>query len=242
MRTSKIIGGIACYLILASGPQAPARTFTSSDGRTLEAEISNVRGDDVVLKVGIKTYTVPKSRLSEADQKYIEEWLVNRKKNLVPDLEIEINSGKNNRSDRKDSFDDKMGSFNFTIKIENEEQGFDLEDAKAFLVVLGEDCDFDDNYVVMQKESFKVSVKEGDTLEWKGPEVSYKYDDSAPSYWGHVYYGYLFVIKNASGKVIYAKSSKPKFNDHIVKGLNLRLKQAVDKTLKPTGRSVYTYF
>ncbi|MCB1232065.1 MAG: hypothetical protein KDN19_17485, partial [Verrucomicrobiae bacterium] len=105
---------ILVTLNLFDASNATARTFTSSDGRTLEAEIATVQGDDVVLKVGIKAYTVPISRLSEADQKFIQEWKKERKKNLIPDLEVEISSGSNKSSDRKGDFDDREGSFDFT--------------------------------------------------------------------------------------------------------------------------------
>lgn len=52
-----------------------ARTFTNATGVKIEAEIVEVNGPNVILKMRGKNYPVEISTLSEADQAYIKEWI-----------------------------------------------------------------------------------------------------------------------------------------------------------------------
>jgi hypothetical protein len=60
---------------LATGLRGESHTFTSPDGRTLEAEIQSATNDAVTLKVGKdRIFTSPITKFSESDQKHIAEW------------------------------------------------------------------------------------------------------------------------------------------------------------------------
>jgi hypothetical protein len=50
------------------------RTLKSQDGRTVEAELMELRGDTVVVLIRGLRHEIPLSRLSEEDQKFIMEW------------------------------------------------------------------------------------------------------------------------------------------------------------------------
>ncbi len=55
--------------------QAAPRTFTSPDGRTLQAEVQSATPDMVTLKMATgQTLTVPVTKFSDADQTFIAEW------------------------------------------------------------------------------------------------------------------------------------------------------------------------
>lgn len=233
---------ICLSALVLVAPRIEARVFTSSDGKQVDAEVIEVRGGSVILGIGTKRYTLEIGRFSKADQEYIAEWKANADKTKIPKLDVQISPGSNNRLDKKDCFDDRVGSFNFTIKVENEEQGYNIENAEATLVVLGESCEWSDEFVVFQRQTFKISVEEGKTFEWKGPELKYRFDDSPPAYWGHKYYAYLFMIKNADGVVIFRKASQPKFDAFLDAGIALKEKEFVDKSLKKLNRTHYLYF
>ncbi len=199
-----------------------------------------MRGDQVVLGMGAKQYTLPVSRFSQADQDYFVKWKENEAKNRIPRLEVDISSGKSNRLDTTDEFDDRKGSFQFSVKVANEERDYDLMDASADLVVIGENCEVRNNYSVMDTSNFKVSVIEGETFEWQGNEMSYRFDDSEPSRWGHKYYGYVLQIKNSSGKVIFTKTSPKKFEGDEEKIFAFQKGTAFDDDMKNQGRaSIY---
>ncbi|PHR97268.1 MAG: hypothetical protein COA78_27840 [Blastopirellula sp.] len=59
----------------ATAPTAdPVRTFTDTEGRQIEAEVVEVTGDKVVLRMKGKNFTLPMSMLSLGDQEYLRQW------------------------------------------------------------------------------------------------------------------------------------------------------------------------
>lgn len=221
-------------------PAADGREFKSTDGKVINADIVTVRGTDVVLSMSGKTFTVPINRFSTADQEFIAQWKAQSAEEHVPKLRVEVNSGKSDRSDRADCFDDRKGSFEFTLKIKNEELEFDLKGAKAYLTVIGEDAENKGRFGVMQKSSFEVSVTPGGTFEWRGDKVNYKYDDSPPAYWGVSYAGYVLQIKNAKGKVIFENAIPQVFEKKVDDVLKFNVSDAFDRDAKARG-NVYIY-
>lgn len=77
---------MAAGLFLSS---AAAREFTNLDGKKIEAEISYVDGENVVLTVGGRDYRYPIKQLVEADQAHIVTW---QKENpiAIEDLRLDI--------------------------------------------------------------------------------------------------------------------------------------------------------
>lgn len=235
MKTRAQLCLILCALISFNcfSPQRSlsAREFTSTDGKKMEATVVAINGANVLLKRGTKQFNVPANRFSLDDQSYFKKWAEDELKNLIPKLKVEVNNGKSTSSDRKDYYDDKKGSFQFSIKITNEEIHYNLKDAKASLSVLGEDCDDTKKYGIMQKSSFKVNAEPGKEFSWKGDSLHYKFDDHPSVVWGVKYYGYVFQIKNTDGKVIFSKSSQKKFETHVDKILDLGLNAGFDHKL-----------
>ena len=58
---------------LATAGFLPARTFTDTSGKTIEADFVSRDGENVVLKMNGRDYRLPISRFSEADQVYLRE-------------------------------------------------------------------------------------------------------------------------------------------------------------------------
>lgn len=222
-------------VLLPGGLKAEPREFHSTDGKSITAEVLAIRGADVVLSISGREFTVPVNRLSEADQKYLEEWKKKDLENHVPKLRVDVNTGKSDRRDKADAFDDRTGSFQFTVKVTNQEIDFDLQGAKGELVVIGEDAENRDKYGIMQKSSFPVSAEPGKTFEWKGEAVHYRFDDRPPAYWGSSYGGYILRIKNATGKVIYQNAIPQSFEKHIDKILGMETLSGFDKNGEPRG-------
>ncbi len=230
-------------LLILAGLTLPTqgRQFTSNDGRTLEADVVSVTKESAIIKRGARQFTLPLTSLSKADQEYLAAWREEALKNKIPKIEVAINTGKSNRADRNDGYDDRLGSFKFSIAIENEEMHYSLENGKAVLVVVGESCEGKDRYCVMQKTDFKVALEDGGTFEWQGDEVAYKFDDREPSTWGYQYYGYLFQLQNSAGKVIFQKVLPSKLEHGVDKILALKNRAAFDKSFKSTGTaSIYS--
>jgi len=66
---------LAGLLVAISAPRLDARTFTSSSGKKLEAEIVSATESKVELKTDKgKTYKVPLTKLSKEDREFVAEW------------------------------------------------------------------------------------------------------------------------------------------------------------------------
>jgi predicted peptidase len=70
-------------LFLCSVVGVQARAFTNKAGKTINAELLDIKGEKVQLKVGRKTFLVPIVSLSEADQAYIENWEMEKQAELA---------------------------------------------------------------------------------------------------------------------------------------------------------------
>jgi len=73
----KIFHSIILFLAVCVAGDAAARTFTSTDGREIEAEVVNYNPADgkvVIRLVDNRKFTVPFDRFSEADQEYLTTW------------------------------------------------------------------------------------------------------------------------------------------------------------------------
>lgn len=80
--TPFLIVGIS-VLILSSS--LSARTWTSNDGKTIQADIVSVNTDKITLKFKGREVKLPISRLSEDDQKFIKEWQNGQEKEASDD-------------------------------------------------------------------------------------------------------------------------------------------------------------
>lgn len=91
----KWIGALLLSYLASSVPlKAEVRTFTSPDGRTLQAEIVSATSDAVSLKLGSgQVITAPLSKFSPQDQAYVGNWLKTAPKNQpsgVPDIRYDF--------------------------------------------------------------------------------------------------------------------------------------------------------
>ncbi len=168
---------------LASAPSLAARTFTSTDGQTLEAEVVKVTGKSVILKLpNRRSVTVPLERLSEADRAYLAEWAKEAAKNRVPRVKVEIDSNKRD-TNVEAGYDERRGSVQFQIDVTNQERGFRIEKATATLIVLGDYLYEKDEMLVMQRVEFEdISFDFGKTYQMTAKEIRYEYDKSGYKY------------------------------------------------------------
>lgn len=82
MKTFKLaivtLGGLLFFVL-----NAYARSFTDSEGRRIDAELIDVREDNVILKRNGKTYAWPQAKLSLADQLYVKQWAATHTKSTA---------------------------------------------------------------------------------------------------------------------------------------------------------------
>lgn len=120
------IGGLA-LLVLFPAAEAAARPFTNREGKTIEAEVSTVRGGKVYLKQGVRNYAVEIGKLSDEDQAYIREWVRN---NFKYNLSFQAAPAelKERRTSRRNGRTEKWENeiWKYDVEITNR-SGVDLE-------------------------------------------------------------------------------------------------------------------
>ena len=60
-------------------------------------------------------------------------------------------------------------------------------------------------YVVLKRQEFTLDIPARDEVRWTGKPFKCSYD---PDYGGYRYGGYVLVLKNRAGQIVYTKSSK----------------------------------
>lgn len=93
---------VLCAPFLGVLAQAEPRIFTNTDGKTVEAELVSVEGEDAVLLLANgKEAKVPLKNLSASDQAFVTDWWKENKDKLRPmDVRLAI-TRKTERIDRK---------------------------------------------------------------------------------------------------------------------------------------------
>ena len=200
-RLTRCLGWLAVALVALTGT-LHGRTFTSTDGRTLEADVVKIEGEAAVLQLATgRSVTVPFKLLIESDQAYLKEWAKQDALNRIPRVEVKIDSNKRDTNVAA-GYDERRGSVKFEIDVANEERGFAIKGATATLVVVGEYLSREKTNLIMQKVEFKdINIEFGKTRQLAADQIRYEYDNDDYSY-GVKYNGYVFVLRNASGAVV----------------------------------------
>jgi len=219
----------ATQLLLAVSVHAETRAFTSTDGRKIQAEpVKVANGKAVLNRPGVGNVTVPLSKLSAADQKYLMEWAEKEKGNRIPKIELRINTNKRDRRE-ENAYEDRRGQFQFEIEIENEERNFDIKGAQGTLIAFGDYMEFKGEGIIMERTQFKdIDVVEGETHKVTGKLVKFEYDKDGYKH-GQKYTGYLFELRNAQGKVIERRGSTPRVENDAGLILKLRVNDRFDE-------------
>lgn len=91
-------------VLLAWAPlQAASRTFTSIDGRTVDAEITSASNVQVTLKLADGRETVvPLNRLSPADQEYIATWITQNPQAIRYSFVVDVTKDKVSSAESKE--------------------------------------------------------------------------------------------------------------------------------------------
>ena len=190
------------FLLAAEPGAVSARTFTSTDGKTIEADVVSANATTVTLaRKGQSAATIPIERLSADDQAYTKEWQIDQQKNRIPKVLVRVNSNKRDKK-QQNMFEDREGEFEFDVYIENQERAFNIEGATATLMVLGKYFYKTEEGIVMERKEFAdINIPDGGNTNLKGRLVKFEYDKSGYQH-GQKYEGYLVVFRNAQGKVI----------------------------------------
>ncbi len=175
------------------------RKFTSSDGKTIEAKAVSSTGDTIKIEMKDgRSFDLPIARLSATDQEWIAEWKKNQARQYIPSLKISFDENKEESNDQTGFV--YIESFSPELEITNQEESFELTDAKATVLLIVEEVENKDTFRVLSRETVTFSLPAGESRKLEGKKAETRYATIQAH--GAKYAGHAVIIENASGKVI----------------------------------------
>ena len=219
----RLIAAVLATACAALHAKDEFREFTSNDGRTIEAKVTDYEpgnGVSIELRTGAEYEDVDLARFSKRDRAYIRKWHKARKaaKNdapLKPDsrLRIFVKRGRDNDLNDVGDPDDREVKYQPALTIDNEEIDLSFRDVKGTLVIIGQSVLESDEYHILHREDFIIDLPANERVEWTGKSFINKFDDYAANgqAYGAEYEGYLLVLRDKEGTARIIKTSKTRW-------------------------------
>lgn len=189
--------------------------FTSTEGNQIEARIVEVKPNVSVTierRDGMVFRDVPLERFSKIDRDHIDGWLEKERMaindaRLTADSPIKLSFKRGQDDDKNDygDIDDRVITFTPAVTIENRHLEKTYKDVEGVVVIIGKGVINDKQLVILDRQSFEVTLPPKERIQWKAKSFEARYD---PDYGGAEYAGYLIVLKNRDSAIVLKKGSK----------------------------------
>ena len=198
-------------LLSASGlSAADYRVFKNDDGVELEAEVVSCTAGKLVTvrrRDGRVFKGVAWSRFSAVDRKYLSNWAQAEAKkfsqaDLDADARIKVTVLKGQDDDFNDygDIDDHVVKFAPRVIIDSDEKDRTFTGVTGVLVMIGQGYLRKSEYVVLKRQEFELDLPAREEVRWTGRPFKCGYDPD--------YGGYVLVLRNRAGEIVFTKSSK----------------------------------
>ena len=209
--------------IIAPVAEAETRVFVSLAGTLLEAEITAVAGDSITLKrmSDEQTLVVNRKTLCKEDNAYIANWMEQHPdKAAVPtpaptnaaapaqkfSLACQTQPSKSNRGPADGGERTIELAYNFNISNREVRRG--LENARGLVIILGKSAaESNGDLIVLQKEEFDVAISAQSKMLHSTTPVRLTYSQGLGTPYGVKSYGYVLIVRDASGNILLVESS-----------------------------------
>lgn len=191
------------------------RTFSGSNGNEIQAVIVESQDENSVTirrKDGQIFRDVPVSSFSEADRAYIKKWRKAERARFDDAdlksshrLEISVRRGVDDEHNSYGDIDDRIVLFEPQVRIKNDEIRYSFKGVKGTLVIVGRGYLRDEEHVLLSRQDFSLDLPRKELASWGGTKFECRYD---PDYGGFDYGGYLVVLRNKAGEIVYSKGSR----------------------------------
>jgi len=144
-------------------------------------------------------------------------------------LRVTFHKNKDDEFVGKGDVDNRFEIFYPEVKVDPPLSLGTSQNNEIILIILGENVYDDEEWKVFAYETGKMDLADGEVFVWKGKKVQIEYDPVSPSAgFEFQYEGYVLLIKNSQGEVVFEKSTKSVWT----KDLDRILKVKKDKTYK----------
>ncbi len=214
-------------------PQASTRTWTSVDGKTIEAEFIRSLGDKVLLETAQgEELKLPLDQLCRQDREYVELC-------SPPTFDLDFSKKSDARPPLPSTpylhrvIPPTLIDYIFTAKVKQTSVGVYNHPLTVEYFAIGKEVD-GDNYILLdrQQDAFTPTRENNRSHSFSGPPVlCYDYDD----YWrdrrGSKYGGYLVTLTDERGEIIAHATPHDWLFDHLEKLRNFPVGRHFNKSL-----------
>ncbi len=260
--TMRFLRLLVLSFIIAPFAEAETRVFVSLAGTLLEAEITSVSSDSVTLKrVSDQQSLVVKIKtLCKEDGAYIARWVEQHAEQAAAPaappataaesaataaapgakyrLVCQTLPSKSNRG----SADSDLRVFEFTynFNLSNQEVKRDLQNARGLALTLGRNAaEPNGDLIVLQKEEFDVSIRAQSKMVYATQPVRLTYSQDPDAPYGVKAYGYVLIIRDASGNALHVEASPDTSAKYIKEILSItQVPCVVDRDFRLKPKSV----
>ena len=236
MRELEIVCFLMVFFWTISLDAEQYRTFVSQDRVELEAQIVSCKlGESVTLRRsdGRLFKNVPWSRFSSEDQSYMEKWAeaeaekMNRA-DLVEDVRLKVTvlKGMDDDFNEYGDIDDRVVQFEPKVIIESDELYRTFTGVRGVLVFVGHGYLKKDEYAILSRQAFVLDLPANEKVRWNGKPFTCRYD---PDYGGFEYAGYILVLQNRSGAIVFRKASKTVWKKNAEKLISAKYKTGYNR-------------
>lgn len=204
--------------VLVAG--AESRVFVSLAGTLLEAEITAINGDEVTLKrlSDEQPLVVNRKTLCKEDNAYIQRW----QEQKAGDKPMETAAAPSappqrysiscqtlpSKRSRGSDLGMRVIELSYNFNLNNREVSRDVSDARGIAVTLGRDSSLPgSDLIVLQKETFDVNIRAQSKIVLSTTPVRLSYSVGAASAFGVKGVGYVLIIHDAAGNVLFTEAS-----------------------------------
>jgi hypothetical protein len=255
--TSSLTWLVACLFIQTAGTtllRAETRAFTDSMGRTLRGELVGVTGDFVTIKRESdgQNFTVKASGFSPIDIAYFKQHglastagIEHQPSPAVPAagvstetaslrLDVVVNPKKVDRNRPGRGNYATIERITFKIDIRNTERQRGLPKAHGTILSLARVLSAPDESQIVGREEFDFKLDPVGSFEYESKDQAKAYFYGYNQSFGTRYTGYVLVVKDEAGKIVYASGSSETAAKHGEELLKLGLWDQFDKNYKKT--------
>lgn len=118
--------------------------------------------------------SVSRETLSENDQTFITTWITDK----VPDLKIRPDFDRSLNKNRDKNFSSAKQTFGMRVEIKNFSPKQALEDTEVIYYLIGRSVSDNDQYKVLSRQVFDISIKPGDTKKAIFKDIENHYQDA----------------------------------------------------------------
>ena len=122
-------------------------------------------------------------------------------------LRVSVTRGKQVTTVKGGSIGEKLADFKPGVKIQNSSID-NFPGNRVCLIMMGEDTTRPDSWRVICRREFDADLMASKTFEWEGDAFQQGYDRTYAKS-GYDYDGYILLIRNSEGKVVFTAQSNP---------------------------------